>query len=67
MRTDDAVPVDFPKKEDGRSQLRLGFLFWVLPLLRQQPISNPFLFLGPAASKIVTCSLFSLTMRERGA
>jgi hypothetical protein len=51
----------------AESQLRLEFLFWVLPLLRQQPISNPFLFLGPAASKIVTCSLFSLTMRERGA
>jgi hypothetical protein len=38
MRTDDAVPVDFLKMRMAESQLRRGFLFWVVP--RRPPYAS---------------------------
>jgi hypothetical protein len=67
MRTDDAVPVDFLKREDGRILAAPWVSFLGGATSTSAANIKSFLFLGPAASKIVTCSLFSLTMRERGA
>lgn len=67
MRTDDAVPVDFLKREAGRISAAPRVSFFGRCHVYVSSQYQIFVFLGPAASKIVTCSLFSLTMRGRGA